>query len=136
DLAQLLPGLDVVGEAGEDRLELVGRLVDQAVLAEDLALGQVLLDELGVFLAERAADLHPRLAGGSGGGRSGAGGERRRGLRAHTGLVQVEGDAAGRRRGAEIQLLLDQLRLGRGALFARRRSGGALAARQDRKSVV
>src|SRR5207247_11170016 len=43
DLAQLLAGLRVVGEAGDDRVELVARLVDEPVLAEDPALRQGLV---------------------------------------------------------------------------------------------
>ena len=54
DVPQLGPRVDVVGEAGDDRLELVRGLVDEAVLAEDPALGEVLVDELLVLLAQGA----------------------------------------------------------------------------------
>src|SRR5207247_2638810 len=73
DLAQLLPRVDVVGEACHHRLELVRGLVDQPVLAEDLPLRQVLVDELAVLVAQRPRDLDPGTSGRGGGtgGRSG-----------------------------------------------------------------
>ena len=77
DVAQLLARVHVVGEARDHRLELVGGLVDEAVLAEDLALGQVLLDELLVLLAERARDLDGRPRRRRRGARRGDAGPRR-----------------------------------------------------------
>ena len=64
EVGELLQGLEVVGEAPEDGLELVARLVDEAVLPEDPALGQVLVDELLVVGGEGAAELQARRARG------------------------------------------------------------------------
>ncbi len=60
EVLQLETGLHVVGEARDHRLELVDGLVHQAVLPEHPALRQVLLDELGVLLAEGTRELDGR----------------------------------------------------------------------------
>ena len=49
---ELAAGVEVVREAAEHGLELVAGLVDEPVLAEDAALGKVLVDELLVVLAQ------------------------------------------------------------------------------------
>jgi hypothetical protein len=64
EVRDLRKRLDVVREAAQHRLELVLRLVAEAVLAEDPALGEVLGDELLVVRRQRAAqfdDRGPRL---------------------------------------------------------------------------
>jgi hypothetical protein len=67
DVGQLLERLEVVREAPEHRLELVARLVAQAVLAEDAALGEVLGDELLVVGRERPRELDARRSRGRAG---------------------------------------------------------------------
>jgi hypothetical protein len=57
DLAEVLACLQMVGEAGDDGLELVDRLVHQPILPEHAALGQVLVDELLVLAAQGTGHL-------------------------------------------------------------------------------
>ena len=66
---ELLQRVEVVGEAAEDGLELVARLVAEAVLAEHAALGEVLADELLVVGRQRSAQLDRRRRGRRGRGR-------------------------------------------------------------------
>src|SRR5262249_24982165 len=71
DVVELLPRLAVVGEARDDRVELVARLVGEAVLAEDAAFREVLADELGVVAAQRRRELDRGPSGSTASGRRG-----------------------------------------------------------------
>jgi hypothetical protein len=113
DLAELLARLQVVGETRHHRLELIGGLVDEAVLPEDLALGEVLVDELPVLIAQGSGGLDDRPRGGGGGRRAAARAGAEAGARAAAG-----GGRGRHRRGLvrrrEVELLLHQLRHGSG----------------------
>src|SRR5207247_9440033 len=100
-------------EAGDDRVELVARLVDEPVLAEDPALRQVLVDEFLVVLAERTRELDRHSAAGPRGGGRG----RRRGRGKAEG-----GNVVGR---GQLEVLFD--RRARGGRPGRRGGGGAAA---------
>src|SRR5206468_7613307 len=100
-------------EARDDRLELVGGLVDEAVLAEHPPFPEVLLYELLVLVAQGTADLD-RRAGGGLGRAAGNGGHRRRSARRDTDVEVARGHTLG-----EVELLLDEL-----GHRLRRRCGG------------
>ena len=120
DLPQLLARLHVVGEARDHRLELVGGLVDEPVLAEDLALGEVLLDELAVLVAERSGDLDGRARRAPGADAAAAGG---------AGAAAAARGAARRRRGRDGRGLVAAERSNSSSIELRHGGGGPRAAR-------